>query len=195
MTTASSQGTHPTRAPSASEQKLIDDVLKLYQLQPSEQAYSHYSEDAVFRKYHLEKPLHSYYPHPAIKTLLESTKNPTLCYWKLCLFSLPLLSSQKGQNTDYGLPSCLDDPVSIAKGLDSIKSQFNGMPKLFAESTTEICDLLASSTSSRIELNLTQKYVFKSPIPFKEKGTVKPVNSKVTFHLNGSGLIEKHDEE
>ncbi|KAF6218995.1 hypothetical protein HO133_005539 [Letharia lupina] len=136
MTTTSSQGSHPTRTPSASEQKLIDDVLKLYQLQPSEQAYSHYSEDAVFH-----------------------------------------------------------DPVSIAKGLDSIKSQFNGMPKLFAESITEKCDMLASSTSSRIELNLTQKYVFKSPIPFKEKGTEKPVNSKLTFHLNGAGLIEKHDEE
>ena len=88
-----------------------------------------------------------------------------------------------------------DDPVSIAKGLDSIKSQFNGMPKLFAESITEKCDKLASSTSNRIEINLTQKYVFKSPIPFKEKGMEKPVNSKVTFHLNGEGLIEKHDEE
>ena len=55
--------------------------------------------------------------------------------------------------------------------------------------------MLASSTSSRIEINLTQKYVFKSPIPFKEKGTEKPVNSKVTFHLNGAGLIERHDEE
>lgn len=51
MTTTSSQGSHPTRTPSASEQKLIDDVLKLYQLQPSEQAYSHYSEDAIFRTY------------------------------------------------------------------------------------------------------------------------------------------------
>ena len=29
------------------------------------------------------------------------------------------------------------DPVSIARSLDSIKSQFNGMPKLFAESITE----------------------------------------------------------
>ena len=88
-----------------------------------------------------------------------------------------------------------DDPVSIAKGLDSIKSQFNGMPKLFAESVTEICDMLDSSTPNRIELNLTQRYVFKSPIPFKEKGTVKPVNSKLRFHLNGAGLIERHDEE
>ena len=48
-TTTSSQGHHPTRTPTASEQTLIDDVLKLYQLQPSEQAYSHYSEDAIFR--------------------------------------------------------------------------------------------------------------------------------------------------
>ncbi|CAD6587655.1 MAG: hypothetical protein ASARMPREDX12_002960 [Alectoria sarmentosa] len=136
MTTTSSQGSHPTRTPSASEQTLIDDVLKLYQLQPSEQAYSHYSEDATFH-----------------------------------------------------------DPVSIAKGLDSIKSQFNGMPKLFAESVTETCDMLASSTPSRIEINLTQKYVFKSPIPFKAKGAEKPVNSKVTFHLDGEGLIVKHDEE
>lgn len=136
MTTTSSQGTHPTRTPSTSEQTLIDDVLKLYQLHPSEQAYSHYSEDAVFH-----------------------------------------------------------DPVSIAQGLNSIKSQFNGMPKLFAESVTETCDLLASSTSNKIELNLTQKYVFKSLIPFKEKGAEKPVNSKLTFHLNGEGLIERHDEE
>lgn len=55
--------------------------------------------------------------------------------------------------------------------------------------------MLASSTPSRIELNLTQKYVFKSPIPFKEKGTEKPVNSKVTFYLNGEGLVERHNEE
>ncbi len=55
--------------------------------------------------------------------------------------------------------------------------------------------MLATSTPNRIEINLTQKYVFKSPIPFKAKGAEKPVNSKVTFHLNAGGLIEKHDEE
>ena len=69
------------------------------------------------------------------------------------------------------------------------------MPKLFAESVTETCDLLASSTAGRIEINLTQKYVFKSPIPFKAKGAVKSVNSKVTFHLDGEGRIVEHDEE
>ena len=76
--TESSAGTHATRQPNAQEQQIIDDILCLYQLKPSHQAYSHYAENAVFH-----------------------------------------------------------DPVSIARGLDSIKSQFNGMPKLFAESITE----------------------------------------------------------
>ena len=76
--TDSSAGKLATRAPQPDESKLIDDVLALYQLKPSHQAYSHYAETAVFH-----------------------------------------------------------DPVSVAKGLDSIKSQFNGMPKVFAESTTE----------------------------------------------------------
>ncbi|KAK4950066.1 hypothetical protein LTR28_006630, partial [Elasticomyces elasticus] len=67
-----------TRKASEKEQKIIDDILCLYQLKPSEQAYSHYAQNAVFH-----------------------------------------------------------DPVSIAQGLDSIKSQFNGMPKIFSESNTQ----------------------------------------------------------
>lgn len=77
-TTPSSVGKLETRPATAKEQKLIDDILDLYQLKPSHQAYSHYAETAVFH-----------------------------------------------------------DPVSIAKGLDSVKSQFNGMPRLFAESNTK----------------------------------------------------------
>ncbi|KAL8937150.1 MAG: hypothetical protein Q9211_003832 [Gyalolechia sp. 1 TL-2023] len=139
MTTTSSAGTHATRTPSPTERKFIDDILQLYQLHPSEQAYSHYTPHAVFH-----------------------------------------------------------DPVSIAKGLDSIKAQFNGMPKLFAESITQQCDVLANDSSSppnSLALNLTQHYVFKSPIPFKSKGAAKTVNSKLTFTLDEEGKIVRHDEE
>ncbi|KAI4231985.1 MAG: hypothetical protein L6R40_007572 [Gallowayella cf. fulva] len=137
MTTDSSKGTHPTRQPSSSEQQLIDDILLLYQLQPSEKAYNHYAPNAVFH-----------------------------------------------------------DPVSIAKGLDSIKSQFNGMPKLFASSVTEKCDILPSESGpGKLAMNLTQRYVFKSALPGKSEGGEKTVNSKVTLWFNGEGLIEKHDEE
>lgn len=67
-----------TRQASGSEQKIIDEVLSLYQLRPSDQSYASYEPIAVFH-----------------------------------------------------------DPVSIAQGLDSIKSQFNGMPKLFERSDTQ----------------------------------------------------------
>lgn len=64
--------------PTSAQRRLIDDILCLYQCNPKEQSYSHYTDDAVFH-----------------------------------------------------------DPVSIAKGRKSIQSQFNGMPKIFAQSTTE----------------------------------------------------------
>ena len=115
---------------------MIDDILSLYQLKPTEAAYRHYTPNAVFH-----------------------------------------------------------DPISIAQGLDSIRSQFNAMPKGFAESITQKCDLLADSPPNAPAWNLTQRYVLKSAIPFKSKGTEKTVNSKVTFRLNEEGLIERHDEE
>ncbi|KAL8728684.1 MAG: hypothetical protein Q9166_005248 [cf. Caloplaca sp. 2 TL-2023] len=137
MATDSSKGTHPTRQPSPTEKQLIDDILLLYQLKPSEKAYAHYAPTAVFH-----------------------------------------------------------DPISIAQGLDSIRSQFNGMPKLFASSITKKCDVLSEeSGQEKLALNLTQRYVFKSVLPGKSEGGEKTVNSKVTLWMNEEGLIEKHDEE
>jgi hypothetical protein len=37
-----------TRQPKPEEKEIIDEVLDLYQLKPSQKAYSHYSETAVF---------------------------------------------------------------------------------------------------------------------------------------------------
>jgi len=116
----------------------------------------------------------------------------------------------------YTEDAIFHDPVSIARGKESIMSQFNGMPKIFAESNTERTSvpssnyrhhpvltimhdvdhaLLSSSTPQQLEMNLTQHYVFKSPIPFKSKGTEKTVNSKITFKLNSEGKITEHHEE
>ena len=66
--------------------------------------------------------------------------------------------------------------------------------ELHTDSFAEVA-VLESSTPSQLEINLTQHYVFKSPIPFKKEGTEKTVNSKVTFKLNQQGLIEEHIEE
>lgn len=37
----------------------------------------------------------------------------------------------------YAEDAVFHDPVSIARGKESIQAQFNGMPRLFAESVTE----------------------------------------------------------
>ena len=117
----------PSRAPSAQEKQLIDDILELYKCNPSEKSYSHYAPSAVFH-----------------------------------------------------------DPVSIAKGLGSIKSQFNGMPKAFSKSVTKSVRVLDSSDlpssfladrpggklgKDDILLDLTQEYTMKAG------GKTKEVNS------------------
>ena len=130
--TKRTMSTAKTRQPSSQEKTIIDEVLSLYQLHPTDKSYSHYRQDAVFH-----------------------------------------------------------DPVSIAKGLDSIKSQFNGMPKLFSRSDTQTCDVLDDPKEPHsLVLNLTQHYVFKG-----DKTPEKTVNSKVTLKLDSHGMIEHHEEE
>lgn len=120
-----------TRQPTPSEQAIIDEVLTLYQLKPTDESYSHYRSDAVFH-----------------------------------------------------------DPVSIAEGLDSIRSQFNGMPKLFERSDTCKCEVIDEGDENTIALNLTQHYVFKG-----NKSPEKTLNSKVTLKLDGQGMIQHHEEQ
>jgi len=81
--------------------------------------------------------------------------------------------------------------VSIAQGLPSIKSQFNGMPKAFSVSDTKSWRVLDSpSHANSILLDLTQHY------KFKVGGKEKTVNSLVTLKMNtATGLIEHHEEE
>ncbi|KAK3066004.1 hypothetical protein LTR53_017805 [Teratosphaeriaceae sp. CCFEE 6253] len=91
----------------------------------------------------------------------------------------------------YRKDAVFHDPVSIAKGLDSIKSQFNGMPKIFERSDTQKLEVLDDPQQpNSIVLNLTQHYVFKGG-----KTPEKTLNSKVTLKLDQDGMIEHHEEE
>lgn len=85
-------------------------------------------------------------------------------------------------------------PRSLRVARQRVRGHFSSQLLIDTNIRTEIA-VLASSTPSQLELNLTQHYVFKSPIPFKKEGTEKTVNSKLTFKLNSQGLIEEHIEE
>lgn len=124
------------------------------------------------------------------------------------VLSLYQLKPSKKAYSHYREDAVFHDPVSIAQGLESIKSQFNGMPKLFSESTTQHVSVLDSSAAATpssgatgaagdaatsphaIVLILTQHYVFKG-----NKTPEKTVNSKITLKLDGQGMIEHHEEE
>ncbi|KAH9826018.1 glycoside hydrolase family 76 protein [Teratosphaeria destructans] len=102
----------------------------------------------------------------------------------------------------YHPTATFHDPVSIAQGLESIKAQFNGMPKLFARSETRKCEVLEPAAAGRhaareaqgvgecVVLSLTQHYVFKGA------GTPeKTLESKVSLAVDGEGLVRYHEEE
>ncbi|MCJ1321025.1 hypothetical protein MMC15_006367 [Xylographa vitiligo] len=89
----------------------------------------------------------------------------------------------------YAPTAVFHDPVSIAKGLPSIQSQFNGMPKAFSSSTTESYRVLDDpSAPDCLRLDLTQRYVFKT-------GQAKTLNSLVTLRRGADGRIVHHEEE
>ncbi len=89
----------------------------------------------------------------------------------------------------YHRDAVFADPVSIAKGLDCIKSQFNGMPKIFSRSDTQELEILETG-STKIKMDLTQNYIFKKP-----EGKSKVVRSIVTLDRDSHGLITRHEEE
>lgn len=104
----------------------------------------------------------------------------------------------------YAEDAVFHDPVSIAKGKQSIMSQFNGMPKIFKESKTLKADVLehdgaanalssgnaaATEATSAIRLDLTQHYVFKVG------GAEKTLNSLITLKRDSQGLVREHTEE
>ena len=57
-------------------------------------------------------------------------------------------------------------------------------------------NVLDGATPQELHLDLTQKYVFKSSIPLKEKGSSRSVTSKIALKLDPSdGMILEHIEE
>ncbi|EIW65968.1 hypothetical protein TREMEDRAFT_66057 [Tremella mesenterica DSM 1558] len=125
---AMSQAQVPTfgfseRKPSGEEAALIQDVLKLYQLQPVSAAYARYDQKATFH-----------------------------------------------------------DPIGLAEGLESVKAQFNSMPKIFSKSETLDLKVLDNPQVKppSVQFALAQNYHVKTP------QTTKLVNSLITLTVDPS---------
>lgn len=70
---------------------------------------------------------------------LHKTREPTSDETQFIddILELYQLRPNEKSYSHYAEEAVFHDPISIAKGLESIKSQFNGMPRIFAKSITE----------------------------------------------------------
>lgn len=92
----------------------------------------------------------------------------------------------------YAPDATFHDPIGLAEGLEAVKAQFNGMPKVFSKSITEDVKYLDNPEVKppSFQIALAQNYTMKMG------GAQKLVNSKLTFHIDPSSkLIKTHDEE
>ncbi|OCF43052.1 hypothetical protein I317_03146 [Kwoniella heveanensis CBS 569] len=92
----------------------------------------------------------------------------------------------------YDTNAQFHDPIGLAKGLDAIKAQFNGMPKVFSSSETKGLKVLENPDVKPPSVQFTLSQLYKFKVPPSEK----LVNSLVTLHVDpSSNLITRHDEE
>ncbi|ORY26325.1 hypothetical protein BCR39DRAFT_470405 [Naematelia encephala] len=88
----------------------------------------------------------------------------------------------------YSENATFHDPIGLAEGLESVKAQFNGMPKIFSSSITKGYKVLDNPEVKppSIQFSLSQLYKLKLP------PTEKLVNSLITLHVDpSSNLIVK----
>ncbi|KAK1923969.1 hypothetical protein DB88DRAFT_488642 [Papiliotrema laurentii] len=119
-------------------------------------------------------------PTPEEKALIDDV---------LQLYQLKPVSSAYAR---YSPDATFHDPIGLAKGLESVKAQFNSMPKIFASSETQGLKVLDNPDVKppSVQFSLSQLYKFKVP------STEKLVNSLITLQVDPStNLIVKHDEE
>lgn len=111
--------------------------------------------------------------------------------------SLRELYSCKAQNRSYEIytkDAVFHDPIGIAHGVDSIRAQFDALPKLFPR--TEIKKLRVLQNPPETPTNvllIDQDVAFfrdaKAASPFKV------VNALITLQLNDANQITRHTEE
>ncbi|KAL8291773.1 hypothetical protein RQP46_002031 [Phenoliferia psychrophenolica] len=92
----------------------------------------------------------------------------------------------------YTSKAVFHDPIGFADGLDLIKAQFNGLPKIFDKATIDRLVVLQTPSAlpnSTILVDQDVTYYRKADTP------TKTVNSLLTLERDAQGKITRHTEE
>lgn len=107
----------------------------------------------------------------------------------------PQLYSCAPKNSTYDIyapNATFHDPIGLARGLDQIRAQFNGLPKLFAKSTVDRMVVLENPASLPATTTLIDQDVTYYMKPDKP---TKTINSLVTLERDEQGKVLWHQEE
>jgi len=92
----------------------------------------------------------------------------------------------------YASNAIFHDPIGIAKGLPSIRAQFNGLAKLFHHADIPKLEVLKNPDSGNtILINQDVAYFLKADA----KEPTKVVNSLLTLQRDSQGKVTSHTEE
>jgi len=94
----------------------------------------------------------------------------------------------------YTPDAVFHDPIGISRGIDSIRAQFDALPKLFPRCDIQRLRVLAKSPGTPANVLLIDQDVAyfrdaKAASPFKV------INSLITLQLNDANQITRHTEE
>ncbi|THH21205.1 hypothetical protein EW146_g294 [Bondarzewia mesenterica] len=110
--------------------------------------------------------------------------------------SLKEMYSCKPKNSTYDIytsDAVFHDPVGIARGVNSIRAQFDALPKLFSHADIQKFRILANPPSGPPNTMLVDQdvayYRSANSSPFKT------VNSLLTLRMNDSHQVTSHTEE
>merc|ERR1711939_433057 len=119
-------------------------------------------------------------PTEAERPLLEAMKELYSCAPKNSTYDI------------YAPNATFHDPIGLARGLDQIRAQFNGLPKLFAKSTVDRMVVLENPASLPATTTLIDQDVTYYMKPDKP---TKTINSLVTLERDEQGKVLWHQEE
>ncbi|KAK4704082.1 hypothetical protein P7C70_g2129, partial [Phenoliferia sp. Uapishka_3] len=92
----------------------------------------------------------------------------------------------------YTEKAVFHDPIGYANGLELIKAQFNGLPKIFEKATIDrlvVLETPSALPNSTILVDQDVTYYRKADTP------TKTVNSLLTLERDAGGKITRHTEE
>ncbi|KAH9809346.1 hypothetical protein DFH28DRAFT_1035906, partial [Melampsora americana] len=113
-----------------------------------------------------------------------------------CLKDLYTCHPSESAYEMYSENATFHDPVSIATPLSSIKSQFNGMPKVFSSATIDKFEVLESPSTLPNPPGPDQFTIINQDVTYFRKGEkFKTVNSLLTLERDPDGKVIKHTEE